>query len=175
MSPRRRAARRPRAGGRIRRADGFTTIEIMVACVVALIVVYGISMLPGSVLRHFGDGTERLRLQQNTHRVAQRIAIQVRKASSYRIYDPANPATTLAAGPAVELSDSSGVCGGFRASDDGGTLLDGGGNSLDDMTLTDLWFEEGADGELVLSLAFRDRRWNETSLVTRINPRNPEP
>jgi Tfp pilus assembly protein PilW len=173
MTPLYRPARRRGRDGRLAGASGFTTVELMVACVVALIVVMGISMLPGSVLRYFREGTERLRLQQNVHRDAQTIGIQVRKAASFRIYDPAHPATPLAAGPAVALLNNAGAqIGGFRPSADGKSLVNDAGQKLDDMTLTDLWFTAGADSELVLRLALRDRLSNETSLLTGITPRN---
>jgi hypothetical protein len=174
MTPLRRMAQHGR-GGRPAGPAGFSTIELMVACVVALIVVFGISSLPGSVLRYFGEGAERLRLQQDVHRVAQQIGLEVRKAHAFWIYDPANPATKLAAGPAVRLLDGNAppnTLAGFRASSDGKSVVNMAGEKLSDLTLADLWFQAGADSELVLSLALRDRRGNETPLETRITPRN---
>lgn len=165
--------RRPGRGRLLGGHAGLTTIELMLAGTLALVVVMGISLLPGSILRHFREGAERLRLQQNVHRTAQRMGIEVRRAAAFQIYDPAHPATPLAAGPAVALLDTAGVrFEGFQASGDGKALLNDAGQPIDDMTLSDLWFESGPGGELVLRLAFTDRNRNETALLTSISTRN---
>ena len=153
---------------------GLTLIELMIVSFLSFIIVLGIGSFQVSVSKFFREGTERLRLQQNVHRTSGAIAIEVRKATGFVIYDPADPKTELVEGPAVRLLDPDGnPAGGFRPSGDGNHLVTHGEQVMDDMKLADLWFEEGPGGSLVLSLALTDKYGNESGLSTRVTPRNP--
>jgi hypothetical protein len=158
---------------RRRREAGLTLIEVMLVSFLSFIVVLGIGSFQSSISKFFREGTERLRLQQNVHRTTQVIAIEIRKANLFEIYDPADPHTLLAEGPAVRLFDAQGnPVGGFRASHDGLHLVTGADEVLDDMRLSDLWFESGPGGSLVLSLVLADKYGNESEVSTEITPRN---
>lgn len=167
------AAKGPRRG-RTSGEAGLTLIELMIVSFLSFIIVLGIGSFQVSISKFFREGTERLRLQQNVHRTSGAIAIEVRKATGFYIYDPADPKTELVEGPAVRLLDEDGTpAGGFRPSRDGNYLVTHGEEVLDDMRLSDLWFEKGAGGSLVLSLALADKYGNESALSTEITPRNP--
>jgi hypothetical protein len=153
--------------------SGLTLIEMMLVSFLSFIVVLGIGSFQSSISKFFREGSERLRLQQNVHRTGQVIAIEVRKAHEFVIYDPVDPNTELAEGPAVRLRDvDTNTIGLFRASGDGESLVNGANERIDDMRLVDLWFERGADNSLALNLVLADKYGNESGVVTEITPRN---
>jgi Tfp pilus assembly protein PilW len=160
--------------GRVRDETGLTLIELMIASFLALLVAMGIGTFQASISQFFRQGSERLRLQQNVHRTAQVISIDVRKAADFKIYDPADPATELVSGPAVELKDAGGsTINLFRASRDGHRIQNGAGQAIDDMRLTQLWFESDGPRSLRMSLGLADRYGNESEVFTEISTRAP--
>jgi hypothetical protein len=157
----------------IRNESGITLIEVMIASFLALTVALGIGSFQVTISQFFKQGSERLRLQQNVHRTAEVISIGVRKAADSEIFDPADPAKALLAGPAVRLLDAAGnTIGVYRRSDDGKKLVNGSGDAIDDMRLVDLWFERNGSESVVLSLGLADRYGHESEVFTEIAYRN---
>ena len=162
---------------RLRSQAGVTLIEMMLASFLVLTVVLGIASFQASIGKFFRQGSERLRLQQNVHRASQVMAMGVRKAHDFRIYDPANPNADpnvkVVQGPAVKLRDNNHVViEGYRRSPDG-YVVNLAGQRLDDMKVANLWFEEDPDGPLVMRLTLEDRYGHQSEIQTEVAPRAP--
>ena len=162
---------------RLRSQAGLTLIEVMLAGFFAMTVVLGIASFQAAIGKFFRQGSERVRLQQNVHRASQVMAVGVRKAHEFRIYDPANPNADpnvkLVTGPAVRLLNADGgVIEDYRRSDEA-YVVNLAGERLDDMKVANLGFEADPEGPLVIALALEDRYGHQSEIRTEVSPRAP--
>jgi hypothetical protein len=149
------------------------TIEIMIAAVLALVVALGVSGVAVTLTRFFREGGDRVRLQQETARTERWITLAVRRSAAWTIYDPRDPATALLEGPAVRLLDAAGVVvDDFHRNGTGDRIVDRNDRPLCDLTASNLWFETGDDGSLVMRVALADRHGNRSEFESAAVPRN---
>lgn len=157
----------------MRSQRGSLTIELMVAAVLALVVSIGMSTVALTLNRFYREGAERIRMQQEVERASNWVTLAVRRASTWTIFDPADPGTPLLEGPAIRLLDGAGATiEKFQLSQDGKSIRDAADHSLSDLTVSDLWFRTGPDGDLQVTVALIDRKGNQTEIESGATPRN---
>jgi type II secretory pathway component PulJ len=150
----------------VRRREGFTMMELMIALLIAFIVVLAIGKLMVVNQTSFGQGREKAQLQQNATEVLDRIARSVRGARTLDLVGPDEFRTYDAAGSLAHT---------YRRIQEGGLpgILQQDGRPLTSQECTIFACSMNDDETmLTLDLELRDAVGNIVNRTTRITVRN---